>query len=113
MVESSRELRGPMKSRTHRLKGTSPSSGCNPARWFDSSGIDVSRLNRRVRKEPMIIDLSRRVAVITGASRGLGEAMSLALAEAGAAIALVARDSERLEAVKSKIRTGGGNAEVF
>ncbi|MBW8746315.1 MAG: SDR family NAD(P)-dependent oxidoreductase, partial [Acidobacteria bacterium] len=61
----------------------------------------------------MVIDLSGRTAVITGASRGLGEAMSLALAEAGAAIALVARDVERLKAVKSAIEAKGGIAEWF
>ncbi|HEY1216354.1 MAG TPA: SDR family NAD(P)-dependent oxidoreductase [Bryobacteraceae bacterium] len=61
----------------------------------------------------MVIDLSGRTAVITGASRGLGEAMSLALAEAGAAIALVARDVERLKAVKSAIEAKGGTAELF
>ena len=61
----------------------------------------------------MVIDLSGRTAVITGASRGLGEAMSLALAEAGATIALVARDIERLKAVKSAIEAKGGIAELF
>ncbi|WP_263415996.1 SDR family NAD(P)-dependent oxidoreductase [Terriglobus albidus] len=61
----------------------------------------------------MVIDLSGRTAVITGASRGLGEAMSLALAEAGAAIALVARDVERLKSVKSAIEEKGGTAELF
>jgi len=61
----------------------------------------------------MVIDLSGRTAVITGASRGLGEAMSLALAEAGAAIALVARDVERLRSVKSAIEAKGGTAELF
>jgi NAD(P)-dependent dehydrogenase (short-subunit alcohol dehydrogenase family) len=61
----------------------------------------------------MVIDLSGKTAVITGASRGLGEAMSLALADAGARIALVARDVERLKAVKSSIETKGGKAELF
>jgi len=44
----------------------------------------------------MKIDLSGRTAVITGASRGLGESMARALSEAGAQIALVARDVKRL-----------------
>lgn len=61
----------------------------------------------------MKIDLSGKTAVITGASRGLGEAMAIALAESGAQIALVARDVERLAAVKSKIEATGGAAEVF
>ena len=40
----------------------------------------------------MYVDLKGRTAVITGGSRGLGEAMAKALAGAGAEIALVARD---------------------
>ena len=48
----------------------------------------------------MKIDLSGRTAIITGGSRGLGEAMAKALAESGAAVALVARDVKRLEAVR-------------
>lgn len=61
----------------------------------------------------MKIDLSGRTAVITGGSRGLGEAMAKALAEAGAAIALVARDETRLQRVSDAIREGGGTAELF
>jgi len=47
----------------------------------------------------MRIDLKGRTAVITGGSRGLGEAMAKALAGEGAQIALVARDRARLERV--------------
>jgi NAD(P)-dependent dehydrogenase (short-subunit alcohol dehydrogenase family) len=61
----------------------------------------------------MKIDLTGRTAVITGGSRGLGEAMAKALAEAGARIALVARDVERLNRVHSAIEEKGGNAAVF
>lgn len=55
----------------------------------------------------MKIDLTGRIAVITGGSRGLGEAMAHALAEAGASIALVARDTARLEQVKSDLTAKG------
>ncbi len=61
----------------------------------------------------MKIDLTGRTAVITGGSRGLGEAMARALAEAGAQIALVARDRERLDAVRDAIAANGGTAAVF
>ena len=61
----------------------------------------------------MKIDLSGRTAVITGSSRGLGEAMAMALAEAGAQIALVARDRARLGAVQAAITGRGGTAAVF
>jgi NAD(P)-dependent dehydrogenase (short-subunit alcohol dehydrogenase family) len=61
----------------------------------------------------MKIDLSGRTAVITGGSRGLGEAMARTLAEAGAHIALVARDRKRLEQVCDGITERGGTAVVF
>lgn len=61
----------------------------------------------------MKIDLSGRTAVITGASRGLGESMAKSLATAGAQVALVARDVQRLEAVRDAILQAGGTAAVF
>jgi NAD(P)-dependent dehydrogenase (short-subunit alcohol dehydrogenase family) len=61
----------------------------------------------------MIISLKGRTAVITGGSRGLGEAMAKTLAEAGANIALVARDIKRLELVRDAIAETGGTAAVF
>jgi NAD(P)-dependent dehydrogenase (short-subunit alcohol dehydrogenase family) len=61
----------------------------------------------------MNIDLSGRTALITGGSRGLGEAMALALAASGASVALVARDAARLEKVKAQITQSGGRAEFF
>jgi NAD(P)-dependent dehydrogenase (short-subunit alcohol dehydrogenase family) len=61
----------------------------------------------------MKIDLTGRTAVITGGSRGLGEAMAKALAESGAQIALIARDKQRLEQVRDAIASNGGVAEVF
>jgi NAD(P)-dependent dehydrogenase (short-subunit alcohol dehydrogenase family) len=61
----------------------------------------------------MEIDLKDRTAVITGGSRGLGEAMAKALAGAGAHIALVARDRARLERVRDDIAGRAGVAEVF
>ena len=61
----------------------------------------------------MEIDLKGRTAVITGGSRGLGEAMAKALACAGAQIALVARDRARMERVRDDIAARGGAADVF
>jgi len=61
----------------------------------------------------MEFDLKGRTAVITGGSRGLGEAMAKALAETGAQIALVARDRARMERVRDDIAAIGAVAEVF
>ena len=57
--------------------------------------------------------LRGRTALVTGASRGLGRAIAEALAVAGASVALVARDRDRLESVAASIRERGGSAEVF
>ncbi|MFM9127408.1 MAG: SDR family NAD(P)-dependent oxidoreductase [Solirubrobacterales bacterium] len=54
--------------------------------------------------------LSGRVAAVTGASSGIGEATALALAEAGAAVALGARRVDRLDALAVRIEEAGGRA---
>src|SRR6476646_5006903 len=57
--------------------------------------------------------LNGKIALITGASKGLGKAMALALSQAGATIALVSRDETKLQAVKQEIEDSGGRADVF
>lgn len=59
------------------------------------------------------ISLSGHVAVITGASKGLGRQMAESLSEAGAAVALVARNETLLNEVAAGIREKGGTAEVI
>ena len=53
------------------------------------------------------------VALITGASQGIGRACALALAEGGASIALAARNQEKLAQVAKEIESKGGQAAVF
>ena len=53
-----------------------------------------------------------QVAVVTGASRGIGRAVATALARAGAAVALAARSPAELETVAREIRETGGRAVV-
>ena len=57
--------------------------------------------------------LKGRVALITGASRGLGRAMAVALGEAGATLALVARDGASLNETAQQVRNAGGSAHVY
>jgi NAD(P)-dependent dehydrogenase (short-subunit alcohol dehydrogenase family) len=57
--------------------------------------------------------LAGKVALITGASRGLGKAMALALAGEGASIALVARDQERLQETAELVWRTGSGGQVF
>ena len=57
------------------------------------------------------IDLSGRVAVITGAGRGIGRAMSLAFSRAGASLALNYRDNDEAAfSLLDEIKSGGGRA---
>jgi NAD(P)-dependent dehydrogenase (short-subunit alcohol dehydrogenase family) len=54
--------------------------------------------------------LAGRVAVVTGAGRGIGRAIALRLAEQGALIAATARTAEEIDAVADEIRAMGGRA---
>ncbi len=54
-----------------------------------------------------------RVALITGASQGIGRACALALAEAGANVALAARNEEKLASVVKEAEAKGVQAAAF
>src|SRR4051794_25839546 len=54
--------------------------------------------------------IAGRVALVTGASAGLGQRFARVLAQEGARLALAARRAERLEALADEIRAGGGEA---
>ena len=58
------------------------------------------------------IDLSGRVALVTGASSGLGAQFARALAEAGAGVVLAARRIERLKSLRAEIEAADGDAHV-
>ncbi len=57
--------------------------------------------------------LSGRIALVTGASRGIGRAVALGLAGAGAHVILAARSLSALEAVDDEIRSTGGAATLL
>lgn len=57
-------------------------------------------------------DLTGHVVIVTGASRGIGAASAEALANAGAAVMLTARDQEQMAGVAHRIAQGGGRAEL-
>jgi NAD(P)-dependent dehydrogenase (short-subunit alcohol dehydrogenase family) len=72
-------------------------------------------MKRRKAKETKMVDfsLNNKIALITGASRGIGEAIALTLAEYGAHCVLVSRKLDSLQAVKEKITQRGGQADAI
>ena len=58
-------------------------------------------------------DLSGQIAIVTGASSGLGARFARVLAAAGASVALCARRTDKLDALVAEISAGGGTARAF
>jgi 3-oxoacyl-[acyl-carrier protein] reductase len=59
------------------------------------------------------MSLSGRVALVTGASQGIGRVCALKLAESGASVAIAARNHEKLEELVREITATGGKAAAF
>ncbi len=64
-------------------------------------------------KIPNLFSLSGKVALVTGASRGIGKAIALGFAGAGAKLALVARSENKLLEVQAEIKALGSEAKIF
>ncbi len=60
-----------------------------------------------------MFSLEGKVALVTGASRGLGKPVAKGMAATGAHVVLIARDSAKLEEVKTEIEEAGGKATVL
>src|SRR5277367_5557925 len=73
-----------------------------------SRGLPSGNQSRR----GAMIDLSGKVALVTGASRGLGQRVAVRLAANGASLVLVARSETALAATASSILENGGRAEA-
>jgi 3-oxoacyl-[acyl-carrier protein] reductase len=67
----------------------------------------ADEINRRIQ-----VNLAGQTAIVTGASRGIGRAIALRLAGAGAKVACVARSADKLNETADAIAAAGGTAEV-
>jgi 3-oxoacyl-[acyl-carrier protein] reductase len=63
--------------------------------------------------EKIVLSLEGRIALVTGASQGIGRACAIALARAGASVAVAARNEVKLQEVVNEIAGTGGNAKAF
>lgn len=73
---------------------------------------DRRATSRRSRKKSADMSLKDQLALVTGASRGIGAATAIALAREGAHVILTARDSKALEEVEEQIHEAGGSATI-
>ncbi len=60
-----------------------------------------------------MVDLSGQTALVTGASQGIGRAIAIALGQAGAKVACVARSADKLAETVGRDHAAGGTAEAF
>ena len=60
-----------------------------------------------------LFNLSGKVAIVTGSSRGIGKSIARSLSEAGAKVVITSRDSKACNDVAKEINSGGGKAIAF
>jgi NAD(P)-dependent dehydrogenase (short-subunit alcohol dehydrogenase family) len=78
-----------------------------PARWIALAAVGLAA--RAALRRARAYDLSDRVVLVTGGSRGLGLAVSRELVRAGARVAICARDAETLERARRDLAARGGD----
>src|SRR5215510_9160809 len=81
--------------------------------FFSAFGVLISGFLLTLFALMITAKLSGKTALITGASKGLGRAMALALAQAGARLVLVSRDLDQLNETAARIRQLSAEATVF
>lgn len=64
-------------------------------------------------KHVIQVDLTNQVAIVTGASQGIGRAIAVTLARSGAMVACVARNAEKLAETVAAVEAAGGTAAAF
>src|SRR5487761_1940829 len=88
---------------------------CRSGRW-SKKDAELRRGVRIMRKRVVrrfMSTLKGRIALVTGASQGIGRACALELARHGASVALAARNVDKLAEVAAEIAAAGGTAHAF
>ncbi len=99
------------------LTSASPTAPNRSLPWIAAAGLSAaalfaaSKFASRIRRKP--VQLQGKIALIVGASRGLGLALAHELGDAGCDIALVARDEQELASALSELRSRSIQAESF
>jgi 3-oxoacyl-[acyl-carrier-protein] reductase (EC 1.1.1.100) len=99
-ASSSRRASGASSSRWRGRRSSRPRERPPPT-WSRNRGNEM----------PHVITLEGKVALVTGASQGIGEAVARRLAAAGATVLVAARNEEKAAAVAASIAEAGGAAE--
>src|SRR5271168_245880 len=68
---------------------------------------------KRANREDLMANLKGRIALVTGASQGIGRACALELARTGATVILAARNEAKLAEVAAEIAAAGGQSAAF
>lgn len=96
-----------------RAKVTSKKKSQKRKKRRDSKRAPRGKMNKVVQQNlQQMFGLSNRVALVTGANRGIGKGIAISMAQAGATVALMGRNEAQLKEVKAEIEKAGGKAVV-
>ena len=70
-------------------------------------------LNHFINWKTFLFDLSNRIAIVTGASQGIGNTIAKVLAHSGAHVICIARTEEKLKDITNQIKDSGGSADYI
>ena len=115
MTRAANHMIAPATARISRLEGMEAharTADDRLAKYFPGERFKLGTAHQVV-TAPARFDLGGLVALVTGASSGIGSEIAGALAEGGAAVVLVARRAQQLAAVQREVEAVGGRAATL